>query len=249
MNTEILELKRANRMVDRSSSSILSRMKVRKVIGNLIRNRSVQRMKKGVGEKSYMNLGSGGNIFKDFINVDYEWSKELDLCWDARKGFPLRSNSLKGIFTEHTLEHFTWEEAIKSVLPECFRVLEVGGTIRICVPNAEMCIEKYQEAKAKGEVGSTFDATYDGGNRLPLTPMMHVNNTFRRIYEPLQVGHKMAYDFQTLEYFLHCVGFVDITKESYLHGRDPMLLVDYKKRASESLYVEATKPLIASAVR
>jgi hypothetical protein len=71
-----------------------------------------------------------------------------------------------------------------------------------------------------------------------------VYNTFRRIYEPLEVGHKFVYDFQTLEYFLHCVGFVDIRKESFMRGRDPSLLIDYPKRARESLYVEAAKPRV-----
>ena len=132
------------------------------------------------------------------------------------------------------------------LLPECFRVVKPGGTIRIVVPDAEMSLEQYQRAKLNGETEMPFRERYTGTNRIPLTPMMRVNNTFRLLFEPLHVGHKFAYDFHTLEYFLHSVGFVDISKEAYMRGRDPVLLVDYKRRASESLYVEATKPNIAA---
>ena len=72
--------------------------------------------------------------------------------------------------------------------------------------------------------------------------MMLLNNTFRRIYASLQEGHKFAFDYQTLEYFLKNAGFVKIRQETYMQGSDEFLLVDYKKRAGESLYVEASKP-------
>lgn len=241
MDTETLETARANRLIVQSPS-IFSSVRVRKIIGYTIRNSSIQLLKKNLSEKQFLNLGAGSNLLKDFVNMDYSWCRGMDLCWDVNKGIPLESNSLQGIITEHTLEHFTWEEAIKTFLPECFRVLKHGGTIRISVPDAEMCLKKYQDDKANGETETPFRAHYDGGKRIPLTPMMHVNNTFRRIYEPLNVGHKFAYDFHTLEYFLYCVGFVDISKETYMNGRDHILLVDYKKRAGESLYIEATKP-------
>jgi predicted SAM-dependent methyltransferase len=238
-----LEARRASQVVAQSSSRLFSRVRVRRMIGALVRNRSVHLSRNEIRRKRYLNLGCGGNLFKDFINLDYGWTKGLDVCWDVSQGLPLESNSLLGIFTEHTLEHFTWEDSIKVFLPECLRVLEPGGTIRIVVPDAEMCLEQYQHAKMNGETEIPFRDPYTGSNRIPLTPMLRVNNTFRRIYEPLHVGHKFAYDFHTLEYFLHSVGFVDIRKEAYMRGRDPVLLVDFKRRASESLYVEAAKPI------
>jgi predicted SAM-dependent methyltransferase len=232
-------------LIGGSRRSILSRVVVRRLIGNLVRNRAFQLLPARYRGKEYLNLGCGGNILRNYINLDYGWVRGIDLCWDIRKGIPLPSNSMRGIFTEHTLEHFTWRDAIRVFLPECFRILREGGVLRITVPDAELCLRTYEEARARGETGTSFRAPYDGGDRIPLTPMMHVNNTFRRIYEPLEVGHKFVYDFQTLEYFLHCVGFVDVTKESFRRGRDPMLLADYQKRAAETLYVEAVKPRAA----
>ena len=221
---------------------LLSRGKVRKVIGHVLRNRSIQLLLTDRRPKRYLNLGCGGNILDDYINLDYTWSRGVDLCWDVKRGIPLASNSLEGIFTEHTLEHFTWQEALRVFLPECFRVLRPGGTLRISVPDAELSVIAYEEARRSGATGRSFHAAYDGGDRIPMTPMMHLNNTFRRIYEPLEKGHKFVYDFHTLEYFLHWVGFTSVTKESFMRGRSPKLLVDYEKRASESLYVEALKP-------
>lgn len=246
MDTERLELIRANRLIRQSSSSIFSRVRVRKLMGHLIRNRSLQLLRKSLSKKQYLNLGCGSNLFHDFINVDYGWSRGLDVCWDIKKGIPLKPSSIQGIFAEHALEHFTWKEAFKVFLPECYRILKPGGIIRISVPDAERCLEQYQEAKANGGTETPFRAHYDGGDRIPFTPMMHVNNTFRRIYEPLQVGHKFAYDFHTLDYFLHSAGFVNINRVAYMQGCDPMLLVDYSKRVSESLYVEAVKPSLSA---
>lgn len=227
--------------------SVLSRIRVRRMIGNVVRNRAFQLWRSRSREKQYLNLGCGGNLLPNFINLDYVWVSGIDICWDLKRGVPLPSNSVQGIFTEHTLEHFAWHEAITVFLPECFRVLKAGGLIRISVPDAELSVLAYEDARARGETATSFRANYDGGDRIPMTPMMHVNNTFRRIYEPLEVGHKFMYDFQTLEYFLHCVGFVDITKESFMRGRDPNLLADYPKRARESLYVEAAKPRVSDA--
>lgn len=240
---EELENKRNNSIIRFAPTTFIEKGKIRKLIGNLIRNSSLQLLFANLSERHYLNLGSGGNLIKDFINIDYSWRQGLDLCWDIRKKIPFKDNSFKGIFIEHVLEHFDWMEALNIVLPEAFRLLKPGGSIRISVPDAEEAVLKYYRSKQEGIVDTQFLEKYDGGLRIPLTPMLDLNNTFRRIYEPVNIGHKFAYDFQTLEYFLHTTGFINIKREVYLQGRDPALLMDYEKRKSESLYVEASKPL------
>jgi hypothetical protein len=66
---------------------------------------------------------------------------------------------------------------------------------------------------------------------------MSVNRAFRGY------DHFYAYDAETLHMMLSACGFVDIRKETFLHGRDPYLLIDSSKRADESLYIEASRPL------
>jgi predicted SAM-dependent methyltransferase len=242
LNEERLEAKRSELLNDRWNTSVLNRVRVRRIIGSFIRNRSFQLWSKDVSLKNYVNLGAGGNLLAGFVNIDYSWCPGLDLCWDISKGLPLKSDSVAGIFTEHTLEHFDWKTALKTFLSESFRILKPGGTIRISVPDADKAVAAYWEKRENGQTSKPWRKSYDGGERIPLTPMLMVNNTFRQLYAPLQSGHKCAYDFQTLEYFLHLSGFVNIAQEKYLQGREENLLVDYKKRAEESIYVEASKP-------
>lgn len=165
------------------------------------------------------------------------------MCWDVTKGIPLPTGSVNGVFAEHMLEHFEWQDVLKTILPEIKRLLKSGGTVRISVPDAEMAIDQYVRAKEAGETSKPWNMPpNEQPGRLHLTPMGLVNNTFRRIYEPYIMGHKFAYDFQTLEHFLFLTGFVDIKRAAYMEGRDPKLLVDYRKRADESVYVEASAP-------
>ncbi len=236
-NISNLEYIRESNLIKNPYPAFTSRIKVRKLIGSLLRNNSIQLIFMNK-EKKYLNIGCGGNVLKNFIDIDYGWTKGQDLCWNILKGLPISKSSIKGIFIEHTLEHFTMQEIQDILLPEFVRVLVPNGIIRISVPDAEKAVERYNNAKADGHVNIPF--VKDEINNL--TPMMYLNNTFRQIYAPLQVGHKFAFDYQTLEYFLKSHGFVDVRRESYMQGRDENLLVDYKKREEESLYVEACKP-------
>lgn len=243
-----LEEKRKD-MIDRlPEKHLLSRLRVRRMVGGILRNSRIQLLRKGLLDKKYANIGAGGNILRGFINIDYSWTRGLDLCWDITRKLPLRSGSLKGVFSEHTLEHLVWSDAMQTMLPEAYRILEPGGTIRISVPDAEKAVKEYVEQASSGQTAQPWRQEYDGGNRISMTPMLQLNNTFRRIYEPLWMGHKFAYDFQTLEYFLHLTGFAEIKRAEYMSGRDENLLVDYQKRASESLYVEAVKPSATSPI-
>lgn len=235
---QLLELQRSDRLVKRKES-IFQRVRVKKYIGAAMRNQRVQLLKPSVRTKIYLNVGCGANMFEHFINLDFGWLPGLDLCWDIRKKIPLASNSLSGIFTEHALEHFEWQVLAQTVLPELFRILKPGGVIRICVPDAEMAIQGYVQAKREGLV----DQRFRDSDPRALTPLMEVTNTFRRLFETYDMGHKFAWDFQTMEYLLWRAGFIEIERASYMQGRDAALLVDYDRRAKESLYVEAAKPL------
>ncbi|MFN0279518.1 MAG: class I SAM-dependent methyltransferase [Pyrinomonadaceae bacterium] len=241
MDETQLEAVREDLLRKPSPGHILSRLKVRWLIGRVLRNNKLQMLRRR--DSDYVNLGCGGNVLKGFFNIDYGWCRGIDLCWDVSRGIPLPSKSASGVFTEHMLEHFEWQDALNIILPEIKRILKPGGTIRISVPDAEMAIDEYTRAKSAGETSKPWNMPHhDQPNRLHMTPMGEVNNTFRRLYEPYYMGHKFGYDFQTLEHFLFLTGFVDIKRVAYMQGRDQNLLVDYKKRAGESLYVEAAAP-------
>ena len=203
------------------------------LVGYLVRNRALQVNKLNNTNKRYLNVGCGPNLNEEFINLDYAWRPGLDLCWDITNGFPLRNNSLDGIYTEHCLEHITFEQA-QAVLFEFYRMLKPGGNVRIIVPDAELYIELYTKFMMGEQVYFPYvtDAVIEGG----FSPIMSVNRVFRGH------GHLFAYDYDCLSLMLTKSGFKDIEKSSFMKGRNEVLLIDSEIRKIESVYVEATKP-------
>lgn len=206
--------------------------KVQKVLSLLLRGRKFQLKRNALRTHLYLNIGCGPNTLDGFINVDYQWFPKLDLCWDITKGIPIANNSIKGIFCEHCLEHLSYTECTY-VLSEFQRVLYPGGSVRIVVPDFEMYIMLYHMSKQKDKV--VFPYVTDIMRAEGYTPLMALNRVFR------EHGHKVAFDYTTLQVCLNKAGFVDIQKLKYGEGRDVTLLQDSATRQIESLYVEATK--------
>jgi predicted SAM-dependent methyltransferase len=197
------------------------------MISFLIRNRKFQLLGKDFSSKEYLNCGCGLNIKEAFINLDWQWRRGVDLCWDITRKLPLSHSSIKGIYMEHVLEHISFPKVVP-LLGELRRVLKKDGAVRIVVPDAELYLDLYQSAKQGEKVTFPYDK-----KDLNSTPLMHVNELFRGY------GHQYAYDFQTLRVLLNQVGFLNVTRHSFNQGRDPALLIDTEWRNRESLYVEA----------
>jgi predicted SAM-dependent methyltransferase len=187
-----------------------------------------------VGQVAYLDLGCGPNVRPDFINLDYDWKPGVDVVWDITKGLPFRSGSLRGIFTEHCLEHLTFA-AVQGVLGESFRILAPGGRIRIVVPDGEIYLRGYVAALETGSPGRLPYGETDAVNGW-YTPILSVNRIFRAHH------HLYIYDAATLERMLADAGFAEIRKRAYGDGVDPVLLRDTKAREIESLYLEAVRP-------
>lgn len=189
--------------------------------------------------KKYLNVGCGSHIEKKFINVDYYWRPGIDLCIDLRKGIPLSYESLEGIFTEHTLEHISFEDSL-FVLKEFYRLLKPKGNLRITVPDGGLYIDLYSRS-INGEkiefpyVGEEGQKDLEKDSIVGFTPMMAVNRIFRGY------GHLFAYDYETLKNMLASIGFKDIKQESFGLGREKKLILDSEKRKPQTLYVEASK--------
>jgi predicted SAM-dependent methyltransferase len=155
---------------------------------------------------------------------------------------------VRGIFTEHFLEHLDYYEEAPRFLKECRRVLAPGGTIRIIVPDGA----KYLEAYCAGDLGAmgsfsplvTLDPESDAApfsiekQVLPFrTKMEVVNFHFRQSGQ-----HRFSYDFETLAGLLQECGFESIVQSQFRLTRLPVLAIDSAERARESLVVEAVAP-------
>ena len=175
-----------------------------------------------------MNVGCGVKPKPHTINLNYEWYPFIDLTWDITKPLPLADESLKGVYSEHVLEHLPFQ-MIPWILKDWSRVLEPGGVLRILVPDAELYLKTYIQIKN----GNTVTFPYHDSCK---TPMMHVNRVFR------DYDHLFAYDFETFERILKDAGFNKIQRKNHNEGLDKNLLLDSDERECESLRIECVKP-------
>jgi SAM-dependent methyltransferase len=80
-----------------------------------------------------LQLGAGGNDSPDGLNTNIEpYDKEVYL--DATGRYPFPDGSFQYVFSEHLIEHVSWEPGL-SILKECYRVLADRGKIFIVTPN------------------------------------------------------------------------------------------------------------------
>jgi|SRR3989338_5511908 len=205
--------------------------KVQVIYSKIIRGNTFQ-LKKLNKNYWYLNVGCGESNYPNFLNLDYQWRPHVHICWDITKGIPLDSNSMKGIFIEHCLEHITFPQC-QDVLKELYRILRTNGTIRVIIPDAELYIELYQKEQ-NGEIVS-FPYVTEEDIKNGFTPIMAINRIFRKH------GHQYAYDARTLITMLRKAGFSSIRKVNFMEGIDKNLLIDSEFRKVESLYIEASK--------
>jgi predicted SAM-dependent methyltransferase len=186
-----------------------------------------------------LNIGCGSCGKPGWINTDIDSSPGVNCSWDCRKSLPFPDNSATCIFTEHFVEHMDYCEEIPFFLSECYRVLELGGVIRIIVPDAEKYLRGYCEggwdelAKVR-PLGPGFSDAYFGSRYN--TKMELVNVVFRQHFQ-----HKFAWDYETMEFVLRRFGFSKVYHQSFGQSVQDGLAIDMAERASESLYVEGVK--------
>lgn len=185
-------------------------------------------------QTTYINLGCGTSHFPGFVDIDF-FGTEAAYGADLRYPLLIDNESADGIFTEHVLEHLSYDEAA-SVLAECHRVLKPGGRLRIVLPDVSLFIRRYVDRDSAWFKTWEHDVLTPRGRSLA-TPMMAIS------FVTQEYGHRSAWDVETVELFLKRAGFSRVQRCRYGHGGDPMLVKDNgaPDRTSVSLYVEAIK--------
>jgi predicted SAM-dependent methyltransferase len=170
-----------------------------------------------------LHLGSGANRIPEWVNVDI-LGMHPDVHWDLRRGIPLPANSVRAVFLEHVLEHFTFSDVL-GTLEECHRVLAPGGIVRVGVPDFGHYMESY--------VGDgRFIEERRPGRPTALLAVAEV---------ALLHGHRSVWDGRTLERVLEEAGFVDVDRRAFGESAlDPA--PDSAWREAETVYAEGRKP-------
>ena len=173
----------------------------------------------------YIQLGCGNNIAEGFDNLDFypmrfkEIFQHKHIAHDLRKPLRYKNDTFLGAFTEHTLEHLYYDEAI-NLLKEIKRILKPGSIFRCTVPDLQKYIEFYN-------------------NGAKINFFKKFNFKAEAFYNLTQnYGHRSVWDYEMLSSNLLEVGFNSVVQKKYKEGEDINLLLDLELRKDETLYVE-----------
>ncbi len=104
-----------------------------------------------------LNIGCGEVIEPGYVNIDLH-HPATDEHMDAGN-MEYIDGSVDEIYSSHLLEHFGKRE-VPAVLSEWFRILKVGGTLTMDLPNLEWCMKNWLGKNEKDRFGIALDMIY-----------------------------------------------------------------------------------------
>jgi predicted SAM-dependent methyltransferase len=210
-----------------------------------------------------LNIGCGKTPTKGWINMDNSWAIKLanskfkykvarilgllntkqieNIEWnklnkiqfaDATKSFPFKDSSVECIYTSHMLEHLS-QDGAKIFLKEAFRVLKIGGILRIAVPDLKIAIDEYIKS---GDADSFMR------NILVQAPPISSLKQKIILFMTGYRHHQWMYDGASLSKLLKEIGFkeTEICEKGHTKIHKPGEL-NLNEREEDSVYVESVK--------
>lgn len=171
------------------------------------------------------------NLFPKGYNI--KWPKNLRL-FNCRRKLPFTADSVDYIYASHFLEHFKKFEA-ERIIKDCYRVLKIGGVIRIAVPDLELLVRKYLEKDTGyfNKLYALMNFGEEGGiqDDFQLADVV-MDNFYPRFYrsEPIGINRLMVYfvrphfwmyDLESLASLARSAGFSDIQRRAFREGDVP----------------------------
>lgn len=198
-----------------------------------------------------LHLACGKVYASDFLNIDEKprglsfviaeneilkiptLPNSFVMKYNLANGIPADFNSISYIYHSHFLEHLDKINGFK-FLKNCYDVLELGGRMRIAVPDFQLWCSNYT---SKNE---NFFKWYKS-NFCKNKDLTHLEIFNQVLYQ----NHLYMYDFETLNKILQSIGFHDIEKIEWGISNSFPSLNDLENndslRKPESLVVECKK--------
>jgi predicted SAM-dependent methyltransferase len=190
-----------------------------------------------------LQIGAQSNSIDGWLNVDILPKADTVAYMDATETFPFESNSLDYVFSEHMIEHVSYEGGRK-MLQECYRTLKPGGKIRIATPDLNTVLRVLTDSEhADVQRYIRFYIDRFVGPSVPYDPAQMINILF------YQFGHQFIYNESSLAHALQQAGFTQIQRCTVGDSDDPLLrnieqhMVEMGEanNALETMILQATK--------
>ena len=101
------------------------------------------------GKPVKLHIACGRNYKEGWINIDISRKVRKDFRIDINKGLPFPNRSVDFIFSEHFIEHLSYDKGL-FFLKEAHRILKPGGVIRTAFPDIDKIIDSYIILKTTG---------------------------------------------------------------------------------------------------
>lgn len=193
-----------------------------------------------------LQIGTGSNYLEGWLNTDIEPISKAVAYMDASKRFPFDDDTFDYVFSEHNIEHLSFEDG-QFMLREILRVLKPGGRVRIVHPDLARLLEIY------GGDRSEIQDRYIKWMTDRFQPHMDYDDVYIINYTLRFAGHQFFYDRRLFLECLRKAGFAEIEEvqpgpdhsahEAFRgidsHGR---FIEDEEINQYESMAFEARKP-------
>ncbi len=151
-----------------------------------------------------LQLGTYNNALDGWLNSDVYLQSSQCVFLDAARPFPFADHTFDYIFSEHMIEHISYDEGL-GMLHECLRVLRPGGKIRIATPNLDSFVSLF--SAEKNDLQKRYMQWYTK-RYLPTRHEIRQSFIINRCFYGW--NHKFVYDFTTLRDSFEQAGFIDI---------------------------------------
>ena len=174
-----------------------------------------------------LNWGCGSEPEPGWLNSDIKEGPGIDIACDIRNGLPLDDAGIDYIVSIHALPELPYPD-IEPALRELYRVLDVGGVLRLSLPDLERAIRAFLD----GDVGYFL---------IPDEDMRSLGG--KLVVQMTWYGYSRSlYTFDFIEELLYRVGFRRVVRCAFgeTSSAHPQI-VELDDRERESLFVEASK--------